>query len=110
MVVEKFIIVTGEFHKDNRRWTAECLELGTATFGRSLVQAEERLLEAIVTQLNTLEDVGEIKNFFSEHDIKIHTKVPKTYTILKAPTRTGTFVRPLHTAVPGGALAGVAVG
>lgn len=110
MVVEKYIIVTGEFHKEKRRWTAECPELGTATLGRSLVEAEERLLEAIGTQLNTLGDVGEINNFFKEHGIKVYTKVPKTHVTLKAPIRTGTFVRPLRTPVPVGASADAAIG
>ena len=110
MVAEKFIIVTGEFHKETRRWTAECPELGTATFGRSLPEAEERLLEAIVTQLNTLVDVGEISNFFREHGIKMYNEVPKTHVRLNAPIRTGTFVRPLYTQVPVGALAGAAIG
>ena len=70
MQIHGYIIITLEFSKVGRRWTAYCEELGTATFGRSLNEAKERLCEAVVLHLNTLEDVGERERFFGDHDIK----------------------------------------
>ena len=93
----EYIIVTGVFRKEGRRWLAECPELGTATFGRSLGQAEARLNEAITLHLNTLEDVGEIGRFFQENGIAIHTEAPTESTVsINAPFESGTFVRPLQ--------------
>ena len=100
-VLDKYITVTGIFRREGRRWLAECPELGTATFGRSVTQAEERLKEAILLQLNTLNDVGEVDRFFKEHGIETHAKVPTGGTVtLEAPIETDTFVRPVQTLLP----------
>ncbi len=94
----EYIIVTGVCRKESRRWLAECPELGTATFGRSLSEAEARLKEAINLHLNTLEDVGETQRFFDENGITVHTEVPEAATVpIKAPLEPDTFVRPLQT-------------
>lgn len=73
-----YIIVTIVFQRIGRRWTAQCVELGTATFGRSLVEADEKMTEAILLHLNTLEDVNEREQFFNEHKIKFYPYKPKT--------------------------------
>ena len=100
-MIKEYIIVTGVFRKEGRRWLAECPELGTATFGRSVTQAGERLKEAILLQLITLADVGEVDRFFKEHGIETHAEVPTEGTItLEAPIETDTFVRPLPTLLP----------
>lgn len=67
-----YIILTAIFKREEDVWTAECKELGTATFGESLDEAREALMEAIELHVNTLEDVGETKRFFVEHGIQIH--------------------------------------
>ena len=100
-MIEEYIIVTGVYRREGRRWLAECPELGTATFGRSVTQAEERLKEAILLQLNTLTQVGEVERFFKEHGIKTHAELPTGGTVtLEAPIETDTFVRPVQTLLP----------
>lgn len=94
----EYIVLTGVFRKKGRRWLADCPELGTATFGRSLTEAEARLREAIELHVNTLEDVGEADRFFGEHGIKIHNEdLAKTTISIDAPVEPDTFVRPLRT-------------
>ncbi len=97
----QYVIVTGVFRKEGRRWLAECPELGTATFGRSLTDADARLREAIALHLNTLEDVGQLDRFFKENGIETHTEPPTERTIaLEAPIEPDTFVRPMQTPLP----------
>ena len=77
MNAQGYVVLTLKFQKQGRRWTALCEELGTATFGRSLPEADQRLKEAIFLHLNTLEDVGERERFFKENNIEIHRVKPK---------------------------------
>jgi len=69
---EGYIVVTAKFSKEGKKWTAYCEELGTATFGRSLLEAQERLKEAVLLHLNALEDVGERERFFRENEVKLN--------------------------------------
>jgi len=89
-----YVVLTVIFRKVGRRWTAYCEELGTATFGRSLTEAEKRIKEAIVLHLNTLEEVGERERFFKEHDIEFyHTRPRQSITVCLPPTEE-VFVQP----------------
>ena len=81
MKVAGYIIVTVIYRKEGRRWTAQCVELGTATFGRSLNEAKRRIDEAISLHLNTLEDVNERERFFKEHNIIFYFTKPKPKSI-----------------------------
>ncbi len=72
MPAEGFVILTLGFRQEGRRWTGECLELGTATYGRSLNQVKDELHELAVLHLNALEDVGESGRFFKEHGIRFY--------------------------------------
>ena len=90
-----YVILSFEYHKEGRRWVARCKELSTATFGRSLTEADKRLQEAVVLHLNTLDDVGETKHFFEKHHIQFHATRPKHDLPICIPATTGTFGR-LH--------------
>lgn len=73
-----YIVLTYEFHREGRKWVAHCEQLGTATFGRSLTEAQERIEEAVECHLNTLEDVGECERFFRKHNIEFHCTKPRS--------------------------------
>ena len=88
-----YIILTLAFKQEGRRWVARCEELGTATFGRSLTEAEKRIKEAVLLHLNTLEDVGECMRFLKEHNVKFHQVRPKAEIKITKPVSTGTFVK-----------------
>ena len=95
-----YIVLTYKFQKENRRWTAYCEELGTATFGRSLPEADKRLKEAVSLHLNTLEEVGERSRFFKENNIKIYPVKPKEdITVCLSPDK-DIFVEPHVQAIP----------
>ena len=94
MKSEGYIILTFEFGKEGRRWTAYCRELGTATFGRSLKEAESRLEEAVTLHLSTLEEVGEKERFFEEHSIEFYTVKPELDVSITLPVSTATYTRP----------------
>lgn len=98
--VAGYIIVTFGFRKEGRRWVAHCEELGTATFGRSLTEAEERLKEAVLLHLNTLEDVGERRRFFEEHNIKFYRTRPRRPATITVPVSEGVFVHAHVQSIP----------
>lgn len=96
-----YIALTCEFYREGSKWVANCLELGTSTFGRSLPDAKKKLDEAIELHLNTLEKVGERKRFFSENKIVFHHARPRAMNI---PTRNNGFfhicVRKIEELIP----------
>ncbi len=97
---EGYVTLTYEYRKDGKRWTAYCKELGTATFGRSLIEAEKRLVEAVCLNLNALEDVGERKRFFREHNIEFYQNSPRKNVTISTPVDGDVFVRPFIQRVP----------
>lgn len=70
--MKEYIILTVKFQKEGDVWTAQCLELGTATDADSLEEAEEAIEEAILLHLEGIEEAGERERFFAEHRIKVH--------------------------------------
>lgn len=73
-----YILLTIQFHQEkDKRWTAKCLELGTASFGNSLKDAQEKIMEAIDLHIETLEEEGELGKFFIKHKIKFYHERPK---------------------------------
>ncbi|MHB8104307.1 MAG: type II toxin-antitoxin system HicB family antitoxin [Dehalococcoidales bacterium] len=100
MKTRGYVVLTLKFQKQGRRWTALCEELGTATFGRSLPEADQRLKEAIHLHLDTLEDVGERECFFKEHNIQLHQEKPQDNIIVCLPVNREVFIEPLIQAIP----------
>lgn len=89
-----YVIFTYEFHLEGKKWVGVCEELGTSTFGRSLKEAEERLNEAVDLHLHTLGDVGELKNFFKEHNIKFHDTRPDKKTKISVSADESVYTKP----------------
>lgn len=100
MKTRGYVVLTLKFQQKGRRWTAYCEELGTATFGRSLPEADQRLKEAILLHINTLEDVGERERFFKEHNIRLYREKPLEDITVCLPINGETFFAPLVQAVP----------
>ena len=95
-----YVVLTYKFRRVNRRWTAYCEELGTATFGRSLPEAEKKLDEAVLLHMNALEEVGEREHFFKEHNIECHHTEPKKDITVCLPLKQEVFVRPHIQRIP----------
>jgi hypothetical protein len=58
------VVLTLRFRQENRRWTGECVELGMATYGRTLRQTHDELVELVALHLEALDAVGERERFF----------------------------------------------
>ena len=96
-----YIILTVIFQKEGKKWTAECVELGTATFGRTLRDAKKKMSEAISLHLNTLEDVNELERFFREHKITFYLTKPKPKSIpISVPLNDNVFAQTHLQSVP----------
>ncbi len=100
MKTRGYVVLTLKFQKQDRRWTAYCEELGTATFGRSLPEADQRLKEAIFLHLNTLEDVGERERFFKENNIQLYQEKPRDSITVCLPINREIFIEPLIQPIP----------
>ena len=73
-----YIHLTIYFHKeDDNRWTAECLELGCASFDNSLDEAKESIEEAIELKLTGLSEVGELNRFLKENNVIVFKEFPQ---------------------------------
>ena len=95
-----YIVLTYEFYREGRKWVARCEELGTATFGRSLPEAEVRISDAVVCHLNTLEDVGERERFFKQNKIKFHHTKPRSDINVRIPVNRNVFIHPHIQPIP----------
>ena len=100
MAAAGYVVLTLKFRKVDKRWTGYCEELGTATFGRSLPEADKRLKEAILLHLNTLEEVGERDRFFKEHSIEYHHSKPSKDVTVCLPLKPSVFVQPFIQRIP----------
>lgn len=89
-----YIVLTFEFKKEGNKWTGYCDELGTATFGPSLLEARKRLEEAVSLHLNTLEDVGERERFLKENNIHFYRRKPKKKEIAIPADDRKIFIQP----------------
>lgn len=72
-----YIVLTMLFKQEEDVWTAECKELGTATFGDTFEEAKRDLEEAVTLHLSTLEKIGERERFFRERGIEVFVEQPK---------------------------------
>ena len=81
---KKYIIVTFRIYPEDDQFVSICEELGTASCGDTLDEASRNLEEAVLLDLNTLEDIGERERFFRERNIRLRSAPAKTS---KVPSR-----------------------
>jgi predicted RNase H-like HicB family nuclease len=89
-----YVVLTFEYYKEGKKWVSTCVELGTSTFGRSILDAERKLDEAVMLHLNTLEEIGERERFFKEHHIEFTSNKHLSSELCVYPTRIDAFVKP----------------
>lgn len=73
---DRAVDVTLRFGREGRAVTAQCIELGTATFGDNQQEAEAAIIEAVALDLQTLEDHGELERVLSKNGLQIRTFEP----------------------------------
>ena len=67
-----YIEVTVLFFKEGDQWTAQCVELGTATCADTLEEAETAIEDMVHLHLDALGDVGERQKFLKAHGVTLH--------------------------------------
>ena len=106
MAAKGFVILTLVFRKEGNRWTGECLELGTATYGRSLEKTHSELAELVELHLNALEQAGERQHFFKAHNIRFYADhLPPAKVNSTVPVDESSYVHFHSVSVPVGAYA-----
>ena len=68
--------LTFDYTQQEDEWVGVCLELGTSSFGDSLVEAKSRLTEAVDLHLNEVERLGFHQEFLQEHTVTTHPIPP----------------------------------
>jgi predicted RNase H-like HicB family nuclease len=58
-------------HEEDGHYTAQCLELGVASFGESIEEALDTVVDATKLYLETLKAEGELQRRFKEHGIEV---------------------------------------
>jgi predicted RNase H-like HicB family nuclease len=75
-------------------WLARCVELGTSTFGDTIDEAEDAIIEAIDLHIEGLVEEGELFRFFSENNIPLFEEKPVAVTPVYAPLTPNTYTHP----------------
>ena len=74
--VAGYVELTLKFAKEGSQWTAECVELGTATCGDSFEEVADEIGPLIELHLNSLEQIGTRAAFFRKHGIRFSKAKP----------------------------------
>lgn len=88
------VILTVEFKEEAGKWLAECLELGTATYGGTLEAARRELISAVLLQLNQIEQLGFSDEFLADHGVH-----PSVIRPPKSSSRKSSWAAPVVAAV-----------
>lgn len=79
----EYIIVTLMVEREGEYYVSKCLELGTASFGRSEKEAFDNLIDATEVYLNTLEDLGECRLVLREKGVRVYSYEPAELKVPK---------------------------
>jgi predicted RNase H-like HicB family nuclease len=72
----EYIILTFMVEREGDYQVSRCLELGTASLGRSTDDALENLMDATRVYLDTLDDLGECRQLLEEKGVAVYPYVP----------------------------------
>jgi predicted RNase H-like HicB family nuclease len=75
-------------------YVSKCLELGTASFGRTTQEAFDNVVDATQVYLNTLEELGECRQVLKEKGVKVYSYQPAELEVRKARFPVGSTIRP----------------
>ena len=70
--VDRYILLTFAARREGPWYVAECVELGTSSFGASEDEAFAALHEATLLYLNTLEELGEASDVLQARGVTVH--------------------------------------
>jgi predicted RNase H-like HicB family nuclease len=72
----EYIILTFMVQVEGDYQVSKCLELGTASLGRSTDDALENLMDATRVYLDTLDDLGECRQLLEEKRVTVYSCEP----------------------------------
>jgi predicted RNase H-like HicB family nuclease len=90
----EYIIVTFLIEREGEYQVSKCLELGTASFGRSKDEAIENLIGATEVYLNTLEDLGVCRSVLKEKKVRVYSYEPAELEVRRAKFPAGSTIQP----------------
>jgi predicted RNase H-like HicB family nuclease len=68
-----YVILTFVVKREGEYQLSKCLELGAASFGRSIEEALANLMDATQVYLNTLQDLGECRQVLKEKGVRVYS-------------------------------------
>ncbi len=83
MAKSGYVVLTFRFEPEEE-WFGKCVESGTATCTRSLVQLERELRDLVGPHLITLQETGRMEEVLGEYGVRVHEDAP-TETSLSLP-------------------------
>ncbi len=67
----RYVIVTLAVHREGEHYVADCLELGTSSFGATEQEALDNVREATLLYLNMLDELDECDRVLQERGVAI---------------------------------------
>jgi predicted RNase H-like HicB family nuclease len=67
----RYVMVTLAVHREGEHYVADCLELGTSSFGASEQQALDNVREATLLYLGTLDEMDECERVLHDRGVVI---------------------------------------
>jgi len=80
----EYIILTFMVEREGDYQVSKCLELGTASLGRSTDEALDNLMDATRVYLDTLDDLGECRQLLEEKGVTVYPYEPAELEIRRA--------------------------
>jgi predicted RNase H-like HicB family nuclease len=96
----KYVALTCMVQPEADQYVSKCLELGTASFGRTTEEAFDNVADATQVYLNTLEDLGECRQVLKDKGLKIYSYEPAELEVRNARFPVGSVIRPQVMAIP----------
>lgn len=90
----EYIVLTNMVEPEGEYYVSKCLELGTASFGKTTQEAFDNVVDATEVYLNTLEDLGECRQVLKEKGLRVYSYEPAELEVRKAKFPVGSTIRP----------------
>jgi predicted RNase H-like HicB family nuclease len=79
--VQKMVWLTYEFEREGDQVVSRCPELGVASCGDTIEDAQRHLEDAIFLYLNTLQEDGELDGVFRARGIEVDERLEADYDV-----------------------------
>ena len=77
MAASKVIVLNCVIKKEQKGFSAHCIELDVCSQGKTVEEANNNLKEAVKLYLDSIEELGTRKQIFKKKNIRVYRKRPK---------------------------------